>query len=124
MPQINVAKHRTLKKSIQIFHEEFIHSLAHGNLDNDTTIDPNINYKILHNIIQHTKVKHMSQKVAKLIKPKPKMSAWIMHGIVRSIQYRDNLYKKHKMTSPHFLEFDIQNINLKTYNSILKKVSG
>ncbi len=49
------------------------------------------------------------------------MSAWITYGIVRSIQYRDNLYKKQKMTSPHSSEFDIQNINLKTYNTILKK---
>ncbi len=49
------------------------------------------------------------------------MSAWITHGIIRSIQYRDYLYEKHKMTRSHSLEFDIQNINLKTYNTILKK---
>ncbi len=49
------------------------------------------------------------------------MSAWITDGIVRSILNRDNVYKKHKMASPHSLEFDIENTNLKTYNTILKK---
>ncbi len=63
----------------------------------------------------------MPQKFVKLIKYKHKISAWITHGIERSIQYRDNMYKKHKMTNPHSPEFDIQKINLKTYNSILKK---
>ncbi len=61
----------------------------------------------------------MPQKGVKLIKHKHKMCAWITHSIIRSIQYRDNLYKKHKMTNPHSSEFDIQNINLKTYNTIL-----
>ncbi len=101
--------------------EEIIHSLAHGNLNNDTTKDPNISYNILHNIIQYAKVKHMPQKVIKLIKHKHKISVWITHGIVWSIQYRDNMYKKHKMTNTHSPEFDIQKINLKKYNSILKK---
>ncbi len=49
------------------------------------------------------------------------MSPWITKGIIRSIQYRDNLYKKHKMTASNSPEFDIQKINLKTYNNILKK---
>ncbi len=63
----------------------------------------------------------MPQNVVKLIKHKRNISAWITHGIVRSIQYRDNMYKKHKMTNPHSPEFDIHKINLKTYNSILNK---
>ncbi len=49
------------------------------------------------------------------------MSPWITKGIIRSIQYRDNLYKNHKMTASNSPEFDIQKINLKTYNNILKK---
>ncbi len=48
------------------------------------------------------------------------MSAWITHAIIRSIEYRDNLYKRHKMTNPHSIEFDIQKINLTTYNTIQK----
>ncbi len=66
----------------------------------------------------HAKVKHKAQK---LIKHNHKMSEWITHDIVRSLQYQDNLYKKHKMTRTHSPEFEIQNINLKTYNTILKK---
>ncbi len=65
------------KESIQQFHEEIIHSLAHGrNLDNDTTKDPNINYNIQHNIIQYAKLKHVPHKVVKLIKHNTKF----LHG--------------------------------------------
>ncbi len=35
--------------------------------------------------------------------------------------YRDNLYKKHKMTATNSPTFDIQKINVKTYNNILRK---
>ncbi len=44
------------KESIPKIHEEIIQSLAHGNIVNDTAKDPNINYNILHNIIQYAKV--------------------------------------------------------------------
>ncbi len=38
-----------------------------------------------------------------------------------SIQYRDILYKNHKMTDPNTLEFEIEKTNLATYNTILKR---
>ncbi len=68
-----IKKTKQDKQSIQKFHQEIIHLLAYRNLNNDITKDPNINYNILHNIIQYDKVKHMPQKVVKLIKHKHKM---------------------------------------------------
>ncbi len=38
-----------------------------------------------------------------------------------SIQYRDNMYKVHKKANSNLIEFETQQINLKTYNAILKK---
>ena len=48
---------------------------------------------------------------------------WITQGILRSIQYRDKLYKQLKLTHPNSSNYEIININLKTYNTILKHTS-
>jgi hypothetical protein len=109
------------KESIQKFHQAIIQSLEHERLNKDITKDPNINYNILHNIIQNAKVKHLPQKFVRFQKHKHKKSSWVTQGIIKSIHYRDGLYKKHKMTDPISSEYDIQKINLQTYNTILKK---
>ena len=108
-------------ESIQNFHGEIQNALDHANLNNDLDTDPNLNYNTLHEIIQQAKLKHMPIKLVKFNKYKHKISPWITRGILQSIQYKDNLYKKHKMTDPTLPEFDIQKLNLKTYNNILKR---
>ncbi len=107
--------------SIQNFHGEIQNALDHANLNSALDTDPNLNYNTLHKIIQQAKLKLMPIKLVKFNKYKHKISPWIMRGILQSIQYRDNLYKKHKMTDAALPEFDIRRINLKTYNNVLKK---
>ncbi len=46
--------------------------------------------------------------MVKFDKHKHKISVWIIRGILRSIHYRDNLYKTHKMTDPNLPEFGVQ----------------
>ncbi len=46
----------------------------------------------------------MPQKGVKLIKHKHKMSALITHGIIRYIQYRDNLYKSIRLAEKSYYE--------------------
>ncbi len=58
--------------------------------------------------------------VVKYNKYKHKKPNWITHGLIKSIHYLDNLYKEIKITEPNSEQFDIQKINLKTYNNILK----
>ncbi len=41
---------------------------------------------------------------------------------MKSVQYRDNLYKKLKMSIPLSLEYFKHKTNHTTYNNILKKV--
>ncbi len=102
---IKIAKQDT--ESIQRFQKEIQNSLEHVNLDQDLGSDPNINYSTLHEIIQKVKLKHMPVKWVKFVKHKHKISPWITSGILKSIQYRDNLYKNHNMTDPNTPEFDI-----------------
>ena len=42
-------------------------------------------------------------------------------GLLKSITFRDNLCKRMKLTNPNSREYEIMCINLKTYNSILKR---
>ncbi len=51
---------------------------------------------------------------------KHKQSKWITNGTIKYIRYRDNLNKRLKMADPNSIEFNIQTINLNTYNNILK----
>ncbi len=107
------------KQSIQRFHEEMCHSLECVTFNNDLTKDFKDNYNVLHNIIQHAKTKHMPEILVKYNKYKHKNNPWITLGIIRSIHYRDNLYKNYKMMDPKSQQFNIQKRNLKTYNNIL-----
>ncbi len=63
----------------------------------------------------------MPTKFVKYDKYKHKGSKWITSGIIKSIQYRDNLYKKFKTTNPNSIQFAIHQNNLDAYNNILKK---
>ena len=62
----------------------------------------------------------MPSKWVKFNKYKHKKSSWITQGLLESIKYRDNLYKLLKLTDPNSANYDTININLKTYNGILK----
>ena len=109
------------KESINKFENELRLSNELSLLDGNPGNDPNVTYNVLHNVVQSAKAKHMPSKLIKFNKYKHKKTKWITTGIIKSIQFRDHLYKTHKMTNPDSEVFNIQKINLYTYNNILKK---
>ena len=72
-------------------------------------------YDLIHKIIE-TPI-----NIVKFLKYRHKKSNWIMKGLLRSIKYRDKLYKQLKMSHPDSAEHNTCYINFKTYNTILKK---
>ena len=94
----------------------------HGQLDQSPSADVNSNYDIMFNGIHRVVDKHISSKTVKFNKYKHKQSNWITHGVIKSIKYRDKLYKLLKMTPRASVTYTTQQINLKTYKSILKKL--
>ena len=60
----------------------------------------------------------MPQKKVKYNKYKHKKSKWITHGIIRSIKFRDNLYRRVKATSPNTDDDANKKNNLKVYNKM------
>ena len=59
-------------------------------------------------------------KTVKFNKHKHQKSNWITKGIIKSISFRDNLYKQLKATPIDTDEYHTLNTNLKIYNKILK----
>ena len=90
-------------------------------LNPDLQCDPNANYNILEETIQSTMNKHLPTKTVKFNKYKHKFSPWITFGVLKSIQYRDSLYKQLKCTDQENSQFATLKQNLKVYNKILNK---
>ena len=83
--------------------------------------DINLNYGIIHDEIVRATNKHMPCKLVKFNKYKHKKSTWITQGLLKSIRYRDELYKQMRVSNPSSPHYNTLSINLKTYNLILKK---
>ena len=107
--------------AINIFCEELseidISSLVNANL----FTDPNIDYNNFEKIITKCYDKHFPEKYVKFNKYKHKLSNWITSGILKSIEFRDKLYKRLKMCSSESNEYELLKHNLKIYNSNLKQ---
>jgi hypothetical protein len=119
-PPVYVKITKQDNETIQKFHNEILTSDKLINLNSDLKEDPNKTYSVLHDVIQDAKNKHMPTKLIKYNKYQHKKSKWITYGIIKSIHYRDNMYKKLKWTDPLSTEFAALKTNLNTYNKILK----
>ena len=84
--------------------------------------DPNFNYNKLDFILDKLFIKHMPVRKIKLNKYRHKKSEWITPEIIRSIKFRDNIYKRLKQTSQFNYQFFQLKQNLKVYDEILKRI--
>ena len=73
-------------------------------------------------MISQAKNKHLPYRRVTFNKHKHKNSKWITKGTVMSISYRDKLYLKLKRTPVDSERHSIPKLNLKTYQSILKRL--
>ena len=62
-------------------------------LDIDTFADPSKNYDTLEDLINTAKTKNIKKKTVKFNKYIHGKTKWITSGILRSIKYKDKLYK-------------------------------
>ena len=89
--------------------------------NSDLTLDPNVNYNILENMLTKLYEQHFSLKTVRYDKYKHKKENWITTGILHSIKYRDKLYRKLKQTAPTDADVSILSVNLSVYKKILNK---
>ena len=109
------------EKSINEFKTELQKISIYEKLDKKPETNPNINYDILNNIMSEIHDNCMSPKKVKFNKHKHAKCDWITQGIIKSIQFRDNLYSKMKQTPSNTPSYLALKTNLKTYNKILKR---
>ena len=64
----------------------------------------------------------MPMKKIQLNKYKHKKTEWITNGILKSIKFKDNLYKRMKLSVIGTVEHTVLKHNLSVYNSILKRL--
>ena len=90
-------------------------------LDRNPYCDPNANYNVLHNHLVKLKDKHMPFKLVKFNKHRHKGSKWITAGIIKSIRYKDNLYRTVQQTDRSSAAYETLKQSLRTYNALLKR---
>ena len=88
-------------------------------ISSDLTTDPNSEYAKFEQIIMAAYEKHFPEKQVKFNKHKHKLSDWITSVILKSIEFRDNLYRCLTKLSAHSPDYELVKSNLKTYNRYL-----
>ena len=131
MDHVNI-KLKNITKFIQVkqqnasnlnnFKEEISRTNLLTDFDLSIDADPNRNYDILEHTITSAINEHLPTKHIQFNKHKHKNSNWITKGIIKSIKYRDTLYRKLEKTNPYCQQHEVMMINLHTYNNILKTV--
>ena len=89
--------------------------------DLNENANPNYNYNILENILTTALNKNIPIIKSKVHKYKHKIASWITQGIIKSIKFRDKLYRNMKSVPLNNTEYLILRQNLTTYNRILKR---
>ena len=107
--------------SIIKFRDALINSDMLSKCDTSSSGDPNKNYEIIHDTIQNAMNEHLPTKTMKFNLYKHKISKWITTGLLKSLQFRDKLYKKLRKSKPGTLSYTNNEINLRSYSLILKK---
>ena len=90
-------------------------------IDNDLSTDPNTTFHILNQALMEAKDKNFSEQVTRFYKYKHKLNKWITAGILKSLQYRHELYNDIQLLSPESAQYDMAKLNLKAYNNTLNR---
>ena len=107
--------------SLRQFKNELADQCALDSFRMDILNNPQESYNKLHDILISAMAKHFPVKTVKQNKYKHRKSNWITYGILRSIKYRDKLYKQLKHTNPATNIYAQRKIYLTTFNRILKQ---
>ena len=103
------------------FYEELSARFQDVSLNPDLCANPNDNYELFESIVVDTKSKYLAPKTVKFKKYKHRLSPWITDGILRSIKYRDKLFREVRCIPNGTDLHSSLSVNLSSYQTILKK---
>ena len=113
---------RTINDSaINNFREELSRLEIPSRLNANLLSDPNIDYAKFEKVLSASFKKNFPEKRIKVNKHKHKLSPWITTGVIKSIEFRDNLYKKLNACTTDSPEYEPNQYNLKIYNGYLRQ---
>ena len=114
-------KYVTIRKispeRIENFKAEISNANSAENIDNRLCTDPNNSYDILADAWD----RHLPTRRARFDKHRHKMSKWITSGMLKSIHFKDKLYRKCKPLNPVTTDYVNAKTNRKAYNRILSR---
>ena len=87
----------------------------------DNSFDESDNYKGLVKSIGDAQKKQIDSRRFKYNKYRHKKCKWITFGLLKSIEFRDNLYRELKKTPIDRDDYRNKKINLRTYNRIINR---
>ena len=90
-------------------------------LNNNINSDPNANNEIIEKVITSLLNKHMPLRNVKFHKYKHTKIQWITKGIIKSIKFRDQLYKSLKESPRNSIKFFNTKYNLTVCKHIVKR---
>ena len=106
-PKVHTPKFIKIRRlnedKIEMFKNEILAANMTEKINCNLGTDPNISYAILEETITKAKDKYFPEKTVGFHKHKHKRSKWITCGILKLIQFRDNLYKQWKLINPESL---------------------
>jgi hypothetical protein len=94
----------------------------YSKLDHSQSANANENYEILHQHLTSIRNKYISYKRIRFNKYKHKASPWITNGIIKSLKYKDTLYRSLSGKAINTPDYLAAKQNLTVYRSILKKL--
>ena len=83
--------------------------------------DPNASNHIFENLIQMSYQRHFPAKRVRFKRYQYKLSNWKTTEILKSLELRDNLYKRLDLSAVDSLEYDAYKHNLKVYQGCLNQ---
>ena len=107
--------------AIQRFKDDLANSCISSVLNPKFMTDPNTEFEKFEKIVSSYFDKHFPEKTIKVNKYRHKLSKWITSGIIKSIEFRDKLYKRLKTCGHNNPEYERLKHNLKVYNGYLHR---
>ena len=102
------------------FKQAIVKSNIYQKLKTDPDANPNNNYNILSAVILESKTNHLPKKIQRFNKYKHKKEKWMSSALLKSVVHKNKLYRDWKSTTDNN-EYQIKQVNFKTYERILKK---
>ena len=114
-----------IEKNDQQTLEKFLNKLKNSNITNllnlDENADPNLNFDLFMKHFMNLKQECFQRKLVRFDKKKHRINPWLTSGILKSINYKDKLYKTLMQTSKDSIDYPVLLSNFKVYKNIIRR---